>query len=70
MQPDNDIHEHDHPWDFMSIVLEGGYKEMHKGILQKKRTPFSIQFNKAEHLHKLFSVSGKRDRCIAFVITG
>ena len=26
--PDEDRHLHDHPWDFVSIVLRGGYKEI------------------------------------------
>lgn len=26
--PDYDRHLHDHPWDFISIVLSGGYKEL------------------------------------------
>jgi hypothetical protein len=26
--PDLDRHMHDHPWDFVSIVLRGGYKEL------------------------------------------
>lgn len=26
--PDNDINLHDHPWDMVSVILSGGYKEI------------------------------------------
>ena len=43
---------HDHPWDFITIILRGGYWEhTTKGKFWKK--PFSIHYRKATDLHRI-----------------
>lgn len=50
---------HDHPWDFISIILKGGYvehTEIKSTLIEKESRiyhPGSILFRKAEHRHKL-----------------
>lgn len=52
---------HDHPWNFLSLILKGGYVEhveipLPDGTLYKTSKiyhPLSILFRKAEHRHKL-----------------
>ncbi len=53
---------HDHPWDYVSIILRGGYYEVipqydkYRNYVGDKRTwygPGSIVFRCAEHLHRL-----------------
>jgi hypothetical protein len=43
---------HDHPWDFASLVLSGGYGECTEGSIFHWRRPGSLKFYKAEHAHK------------------
>ncbi len=69
VKSDKDKHEHDHPWDFVSFILEGSYSEFIDGRLFA-RNRFSFKFNDAEFNHKLASVSGPKGRCVTFVITG
>ena len=66
---DNEKHEHDHPWNFLSFILEGSYTEVSKGI-KYPRKRFSIKYNKAEHQHSLDSIDGGAKRCVTIVITG
>lgn len=63
---DLDDHPHDHPWDFRTVILRGGYEE---AIFNKKTyaagmgyrnsfhyrtlTPFMTVENKATHTHKV-----------------
>lgn len=68
-QADKDRHEHDHPWDFWSFILEGGYAEYVNGELQA-RDLFSLKYNKAEFHHKLAGIIGTNDRCVTLVVTG
>jgi len=70
VKPDEDKHDHDHPWDFLSIVLEGSYADMVNGWWNEHRKPLSIKFNKAEYHHKLMAVQGPKNRCVTLVITG
>ena len=43
---------HDHPWDFITIILRGGYWEHTlEGKFWKK--PFSIHYRKAIDLHRI-----------------
>lgn len=59
---DSDRHLHDHPWDFTSLCLRGGYIEMigtgddRRTLAKRWFSPFQIVRNKAEHTHivKLF----------------
>lgn len=68
---------HDHPWDFISIILKGGYiehvetpKELKNWCTKIEKTskiyhPGQILFRKAEHRHKLEI----HQPCWTFVIT-
>lgn len=42
---------HDHPWNWFSLVLKGGYHEHYKDGSKKWRGPGSICFRKATDLH-------------------
>jgi len=59
---DDDRHLHDHPWDFTTLILSGGYREVIK-LNSKMNTervmkPGMLRFNKAEHTHKVELISG------------
>jgi hypothetical protein len=46
-------HYHDHPWNFWSIVLWGGYWEQMRGDIHAEwRGPGSIRYRTAETAHK------------------
>jgi hypothetical protein len=58
---------HDHPWDFISIVLWGGYwEEMWAGKFWRR--PGSILFRRAKTAHRVTLDPGKR--AWSLVITG
>lgn len=57
---DDDRNLHDHPWDFVSIILRGSYREFvrcvyaHKvWIREKIARPGSALFNRVEHTHRV-----------------
>jgi len=54
---------HDHPWNFISIILWRGYKEQtftENGGLQIKRVyPGSIIFRKSTHAHRVVLINDK-----------
>ena len=50
---DADRHLHDHPWDFVSIVLRGGYEEERPGGVIVKRRAGSVAVRRAEDLHRV-----------------
>jgi hypothetical protein len=52
-ESDGDRELHDHPFDFVSVVLKGGYWEHTADGKQKFYGPGSILFRKAETLHRL-----------------
>ena len=52
LRSDNDRHLHDHPWDFVSILLSSGYTE-HTVNGSKYWPRFSIIKKKAEDRHRL-----------------
>lgn len=56
---------HDHPWDFLSIVLKNGYLEETPGA-QKRRRVGSIIRHKAEDLHRLHVSPGKPALTLVF----
>ena len=62
---DEDRHFHDHPWDFTSFILSGGYTE-HTPNGTTVHRPFSLIRRKAEDLHKL-ELTGP---AWTFVVTG
>lgn len=52
LRSDLDRHLHDHPFDFVSLILSGGYEEVTpEGRFQRK--PGQILFRRAEDLHRL-----------------
>lgn len=52
---DEDKHEHDHPWDFYSIVLRGGYVEQADGLINVRR-PGNYAFKKSTETHKILKM--------------
>lgn len=57
--PDPDRDLHDHPWDFRTIVLKGGYQEMvRKDGVEYTTTWWRWRrgFRPAEHTHRILSV--------------
>ena len=76
---DKDLHLHDHPWDFYSLVLKGGYVELTKdGTVT--RNPGDFGFIAAEKLHQIKSLltdsswtlifRGKRKRVWGYDVDG
>jgi len=63
---DEDMHMHDHPWDFISVILKGGYIE---NVLHSTRAfkPGDINVHKAEDVHKLTLLTSPT---WTFVLTG
>ncbi len=66
-QHDNEKHEHDHPWNFLSFIWSGSYTELTHNVKRRRRR-FSFKFFKAIHQHRLLEVHNKR--CVTFIITG
>jgi hypothetical protein len=52
LRSDHDRALHDHPWDYASIILRGGYWEITDGG-RRWYGPGSIVVRRAEHLHRL-----------------
>lgn len=54
---DHDRHLHDHPWHFVSVILEGGYTETIEfapGVIVRQRLrPGDVVFRHAQHRHRL-----------------
>lgn len=57
---------HDHPWNYMSIILKGGYYEHTKSGKQWYK-PGSILFRKGDVPHKLEIPDGKT--CMSLIFT-
>ncbi len=63
LRSDHDRHLHDHPWDFVSLILRGGYQEITEephdagpcqAVFRSRRfAPGSIVRHRAEDLHRL-----------------
>lgn len=51
---DKDLHLHDHPWNYMSVVLKGAYLEASKvdGEIRMAR-PVQWKWNNATRFHKI-----------------
>ncbi len=49
---DEDLHEHDHPWSFYSLILSGGYVEQADGKFHDRRAG-SLAKKNAEETHKI-----------------
>lgn len=50
---DEDKHLHNHPWNFMSIVLKGGYIERLQSGKANLRTFLNTAIRRAEKFHKI-----------------
>lgn len=62
LRSDYDRALHDHPWDFLSIVLKGGYAEEfeERGVRDFRfNAPGHILFRKAEFKHRVILDKGK-----------
>lgn len=55
---DEDKDEHDHPWNFISIILKGGYLET-SDFLSTTRRPGSIAYKRADESHRVVRIFGK-----------
>lgn len=54
LRGDHDRHFHDHPMDFVSLILRGGYIEHRpEGRESRRCTPGMIVIRRAEDLHRL-----------------
>jgi hypothetical protein len=51
--PDNDLHLHNHPWDYMSLVLWGSFLEEDEDSCCNKRGRFSFSKKKSYKFHKI-----------------
>lgn len=59
------ITSHDHPWDFVTLVLRGEYEESRCNCHEVTRRPFAFGFRKAETIHRLrISPMGALTLCI------
>jgi len=63
---DADRHLHDHPWDFIIIVLWGGYYEHRPGGVKKWRGPGSIVLRRAGDFHRVELPEGKTSWSLCF----
>jgi hypothetical protein len=54
-ESDQDLHLHNHPWDFKSIVLKGSYIELtEKGFVWQ--TPLKFNSRNGENFHKIYKL--------------
>lgn len=53
VRSDADRELHDHPFDFLSILLWGGYYEYTSDGLRTWCRPFTVRYRKAEALHRV-----------------
>lgn len=57
-QADADPDLHDHPWDFVSFILRGGYTEDIGGPWEQHYGPGAISLKRASDAHRITSVDG------------
>ncbi len=50
---DEDRHAHSHPWNFISLILSGGYWEQDQFGTMKKLLPGNLNYHRAEDFHRL-----------------
>ncbi len=53
LRSDEDEDQHDHPWDFITFILKGGYWEEMPDKSQVWRKPFTIHYREATHKHRV-----------------
>lgn len=67
MRPDNDRHLHDHPWNFHSLILKGGYTEIvdqvPEGHVQPvvNKKPGHWSHKKATDAHRIAQFNNRKD---------
>ena len=66
---DEEVNMHNHPWDFFSVVLRGGFTEQLHGGAFVRRTPLKCKYSKAEAFHRIFALDEGKP-CYTLVITG
>jgi hypothetical protein len=63
LKGDNDDAPHDHPWDFMTFILRGGYVDEVWGDQKPRRyqlcEPGKLYRRKAEHRHRVLLPQGR-----------
>lgn len=64
--PDDDRNKHDHPWDFVTFVLKGGYLDSSPAGDEHLRAP-AVKYRSAEHQHTVFPDPGG---CWTIIVTG
>lgn len=73
LRSDEDRALHDHPWDFVSVILRGRYIE-HREQGSTLRLPFSVAYRPAETRHRVQLyrnlVTGIEDPCLTLIVTG
>jgi hypothetical protein len=81
-RPDEDRHLHDHPWNFISLVLSGAYSENRSvdRFSPRLRKRWSVARFRAEDAHEIFYVTGpnghalngpnEQDVCRTLVLVG
>jgi len=66
---DDDLCEHSHPWDFVSIILWGGYYEItQNGRLWRWYLPGSVLVRRAEWRHRVMRFEQRT--AVSLVLTG
>lgn len=54
LKSDEDLHPHSHPWDFISLILKGGYWEYDKTLFERKLFQvFSVNKKQNSEFHKI-----------------
>jgi hypothetical protein len=67
---------HDHPWNFLSIILRGSYVEDSPGEAPRRRRAGDVAFRRAEHRHRVIlepvlgATDGTERPCTTLIITG
>jgi hypothetical protein len=64
--PDDDRAFHDHPWDFVTFVIKGGYKDFNDNAIEHLKAP-TVQHRSAFHKHTVVPDLGG---CWTIVVTG
>jgi hypothetical protein len=54
---DEDLHQHDHPWNFISLILKGGYAEVY-GEKARVRRPMSVKYTSSTQPHQVVHLFG------------
>ena len=57
LAPDDNRAKHDHPWNFITFVLRGGYMDASPDGIEHLKAP-AIRYRSAEHQHTVFPDEG------------